>query len=627
MCGIAGGIWQANNQQVSKRLAAAVASMRLRGPNDQGYDLHAIADVVVGLGHARLSIIDLSYAGHQPMYSADKRLGLVFNGEIYNYRELRSELVDLGYKFVSDSDTEVLLAAWQHWGRDCLSKLVGMFAFVIFDRKHNQLICVRDAFGIKPLFYSVENGDFLFGSDIAAIKSLKIEKAELDWQRSYDYLTHGDYDSSPRSFFAGVTHLMPGHMLEVDLNCRRIIQPIAWWQPAIIEKNDISFVDATHTLREKFLNNIRLHMHSDVPLGSALSGGVDSSAIVCAMRYLEPDMPIHTFSYVAKDSNVSEELWIDKVNQYVGAIPHKIVASYQDLASDLDNMIQAQGEPFGGSSIYAQYKVYKLAKENGIIVTLDGQGADELLAGYQGYPGKRVKSLIDGHRYLDAANFLINWSRWPNRDFTHGLKLAIAEMVQGKTYDVLRELNGMKKMPNWLNGKVLQESGVVIGYPRRISSVKEKERCLMGGLAFSLTAGSLPGLLRHGDRSSMHFSVESRVPFLTVDMADFLLSLPESYLISQQGETKRIFRAAMRGIVPDEILDRRDKVGFETPEKDWLISMSKVIRGSILEDANLPFLNQHAMLAEFDLIVAGKKTFSCQVWRWVNFMRWHAINF
>jgi asparagine synthase (glutamine-hydrolysing) len=628
MCGITGGFWRANNQQISKNLAAAVASMRLRGPNDQGYDLHSVADGIVGLGHVRLSIIDLSSSGHQPMYSTDKRLGLVFNGEIYNYRELRTELSRLGYKFFSDSDTEVLLTAWQHWGRDCLSRLVGMFAFVIFDRKLNKLICVRDAFGIKPFFYTVENENFLFGSEIAAIKALKNKKVELDWQRAYDYLAHGDYDTSPRSFFAGVSHLMPGYTLEVDLNSGMVMQPVAWWQPSIIENNDISFVDATHILREKFLDNIRLHLRSDVPLGAALSGGVDSSTIVCAMRYVEPDMPIHTFSYIAKDRKISEEVWIDKVNKHVGAVPHKVFASYQDLASDLDDMIIAQGEPFGGSSIYAQYRIYKLAKENGITVTLDGQGADELLAGYQGYPGKRVKSLIDGHHYIDAANFLINWSRWPNRDLSHGLKLSIAEMVHGKTYDVLRELNGMKIVPNWLNGDVLQEAGVALRYPRQISSSSDdKERRLMKGLSFDLTSGGLPKLLRHGDRNSMRFSVESRVPFLTTDMADFLLSLPESYLISQQGETKRIFRAAMRDIVPNEILDRRDKVGFETPEENWLLSLSEVIRISILEDVQLGFLNQQAMLTEFDLIVAGKKRFDCRVWRWVNFMRWYIINF
>lgn len=627
MCGIAGGFWKGDNQQVSTRLAAAVASMRLRGPNDQGHDLHPIAGGVVGLGHTRLSIIDLSNSGHQPMYLADKSLGLVFNGEIYNYREIRSELTGFGYKFVSDSDTEVLLTAWQHWGRDCLSRLVGMFAFVVLDRKNNEMICVRDAFGIKPFYYAVEKGSFLFGSDTSAIKALKKEKLELDWQRAYEYLVHGRYETSQRSFFAGMSHLMPGHILEVDLNSGTVKDPIPWWHPSVIVKNDISFVDATQVLREKFLHNVRLHLQSDVSLGAALSGGVDSSAIVCAMRHIEPDMPIHTFSYIAKDTLASEEVWVDKVNEHVNAIPHKVLANDQELVTDLDDMIQAQGEPFGGTSIYAQYRVFKLAKEKGITVTLDGQGADELLAGYNGYPGKRIKSLIDGHRYVDAARFLINWNKWPGRKLTHGLKLAVAEMVNSTTYDFLRELNGMKKVPDWLNGDILQESGVVLGHPRNDLSCLTKGRSLVSRLAYDLTTGSVPSLLRHGDRSSMHFSVESRVPFLTTDMADFLLSLPEDYLISQQGETKRIFRAAMRGIVPDEILNRRDKVGFETPEKKWIMSQSAKFRDWISDDAKLPFLDQQALLAEFDAVVSGEKVFNGRVWRWVNFMKWHTINF
>ena len=464
-------------------------------------------------------------------------------------------------------------------------------------------------------------------NDKKAIKALKNEKLKLDWQRAYDYLAHGDYDTTSRSFFAGVRHLLPGHILEIDLNNGEHKQPVPWWQPSIIEKSNINFDAAAHILREKFLNNIRLHLRSDVPLGSALSGGIDSSAIVCAIRHIEPDIPINTFSYIAKNSKASEEVWVDKVNQHVGGISHKVYFSHQDLASDLDDLIQAQGEPFGGTSIYAQYKVFKLAKESGVTVTLDGQGADELLAGYHGYPGKRAKSLIEGHHYIDASNFLLNWSRWPDRKLTHGLKLVVAELVQGKTYDVLRELNGMKKVPDWLNGGILQESGVALGYPRQITTYSQKERCLMGGLAFALSSGSLPPLLRHSDRSSMRFSIESRVPFLTTDVADFLLSLPEDYLISHQGESKSLFRAAMRGIVPDEILDRRDKIGFETPEKQLLLSLSALVRVWLSVDVKLPFLNQQMMLAEFDVIVAGKKPFSWQVWRWINFMRWYVNNF
>jgi len=364
-------------------------------------------------------------------------------------------------------------------------------------------------------------------------------------------------------------------------------------------------------------------LRSDVPLGAALSGGIDSSAVVCAMRHVEPDLPINTFSYIARGSAVSEELWVDLVNQNVGAISHKVVVNQEELANDLDDMILAQGEPFGSTSIYAQYRVFKLARESGVTVTLDGQGADELLAGYNGYPGKRIKSLIDAQRYGDALSFLKHWSSWPDRKLKEGFKRVVAELAEGPVYDLLRQLNGMKVKPAWLNADVLEANGVFVGYPRQKSPYDMKGRRLAAELAFSLTHRGLPLLLRHGDRNSMRFSVESRVPFLTLDMVDFILSLPESYLISQQGETKSVFRAAMRGIVPDEILDRRDKIGFATPEQSWFVNMTDQIRIWLSEDIKVPFLNQKKMIEEFDLIMSGKKAFSWQVWRWINFIRWY----
>lgn len=627
MCGITGGWWREAPTQLNQQLQAAVSAMRLRGPNDQGFELHPLNNGVVALGHTRLSIIDLSSGGHQPMYSSDKRYGLVFNGEIYNYRELRQALISLGFVFHTDSDTEVLLTAWQCWGRDCLTKLVGMFAFVVFDKLAGTLTCVRDPFGIKPFFYTLENGNFLFASEISAIKALKSEKITLDWQRAYDYLVHGDYDSGPRSFVAEVNHLLPGHIVEIDVANGHVTEPLAWWKPEIAENKAISFADAADELRERFLNNIRLHLRSDVPLGAALSGGVDSSAVVCAMRHVEPDLPINTFSYIARGSGVSEEAWVDIVNQHVRAVPHKVVVTSSELANDLDDMILAQGEPFGSTSIYAQYRVFKLAKDNGITVTLDGQGADELLAGYNGYPGKRVKSMLDAYQFKDAFTFLQNWSDWPGRSFNDGVKRVIGEYVDGTVYDFLRTLNGSNHQPAWLAAHLLKDHGVFVGFTRQKSPFNLSERRLVAELALSITRRGLPSLLRHGDRNSMRWSVESRVPFLTADLANFLLSLPESYLISQQGETKSVFRAAMRGIVPDEILDRKDKVGFETPEKLWLIGMADQIRVWLSVDISVAFLNQKEIIKEFDLIVAGKKPFSWQVWRWINFIRWYQLFF
>lgn len=594
-----------------------------RGPNAQALETYLLADGALYLGHARLSIIDLTEAGLQPMHSADGQFTITFNGEIYNYRELRQELKALGRKFSSDSDTEVLLAAWATWGRACLSRLVGMFAFAVLDRETSTLTCVRDVFGIKPFFYAKEGDDFLFASEVPALVALKSSKAQLNWQRAYDYLVHGDYDSGPATFFDGISHLPPGHLFVVDLVRRSVGAAERWWTPQITERKDIGFKEAADRVRENFLQSIRLHLRSDVPLGAALSGGVDSSAVVCAMRHVEPDLPIHTFSYIAPGSSANEERWADLVCRRVGAISHKVHVTPHELVRDLDDMIRIQGEPFGSTTIYAQYRVYQLAREHGITVTLDGQGADEMLAGYDGYPGRRMRSLLETGHWIETVRFLNNWSKWPDRSRLQGFKLTIAEMTDGALYQTLRRLSGRAPLPPWINGDVLVEGGVSLRHPRQRPELDVRGRRVMAELAHSLTKRGLASLLRHGDRNSMRFSVESRVPFLTLEQAELLLSLPEHYLISRKGETKSVFRAAMRGIVPDAILDRKDKIGFQTPEQLWLTSMAGTVREWLRADIGLPFLDQAEILREFEDIISGRKAFSWQVWRWINFIRWH----
>jgi len=577
----------------------------------------------VVLGHTRLSIIDLSSAAQQPMYAADQRLGMIFNGEIYNYLELRVELEGLGAVFHTRSDTEVLLAAWAYWGEAALTRLKGMFAFAMLDRAAGTLTLVRDAFGIKPLFYTHEAGAVLFASDLSAIRALKSQRAQLNWQRAYDYLVHGEYDFGQDCFISGVVNLMPGHLLTIDLNQPAAATPMVWWQPSITPCDPISFSDASEMLRERFLDNIRLHLRSDVPVGAALSGGVDSSAIVCAMHHLEPDATIHTFSYIARDSLVSEESWVDKVNAHTGAIAHKIVVSAEELATDLEDLIATQGEPFGGTSIYAQYRVFKLAREQGITVTLEGQGADEMMGGYNGYPGQRIRSLIDQGQYLQACRFLNQWAGWPGRSRLDGLKRVAGEYSEGWLHHALRKLNGMDNAPEWIRSGPLREAGVSMVFPELAPMYSQPGRRMMGDLAATLNQRGLLGLLRHGDRNSMRFSVESRVPFLTTDLSEFMLSLPEDYLVSEQGETKRLLRSAMRGIVPDEVLDRRDKIGFATPEKQWLLGMANTIRVWLSEDLQLPFLDQKVLLTHFEQIAAGRRPFTWQAWRWINFFQWY----
>jgi asparagine synthase (glutamine-hydrolysing) len=383
MCGLFGHFSPlpvSDQQEQHDCLLNAQHALHHRGPDDSGLETLAVPSRSgspagsLSLGHTRLSIIDLSPGGHQPMQSANDRYRIVFNGEIYNYRELRQELKGLGHRFQTDSDTEVLLAAWAQWGESGLRRLTGMFAFAVFDRHKQTLTLVRDAFGIKPLFFRLERNALHFASEMPALLALLPAQPELNYQRAYDYLVWGQYDNSRETFYQGIEHLEPGHVLRVDLQQlaagQMVERPRRWWWPSISERTDLSFEDAAAQLREMFLNSVRLHLRSDVPVGAALSGGVDSSAVVCAMRHLEPDMPIHTFSYVARGSAVDEEAWVDIVNTHVGAIAHKVVVEPDDLAGDLNDMIRAQGEPFGGTSIYAQYRVFKAAREAGIVVTM-----------------------------------------------------------------------------------------------------------------------------------------------------------------------------------------------------------------------------------------------------------------
>ena len=622
MCGILGSFFE--SQLTDQQVHSALSKMNNRGPDNRGYvrfDIAQSSELI--LGHTRLSIIDLSPAGHQPMNSQDGRFSIVFNGEIYNYKELRQKLKDLGHAFLTESDTEVLLTAWQCWGQECLIRLIGMFAFVVYDKQLNTIICARDAFGIKPFFFADDGGQFFFASDINALLELRERPKKLCLQSAYDYLVQGIYDNNELTFIEGVRHLMPGCLMEFDLSKATITKTIKWWKPSIKERAYLSFEQAAEKVRELFLENVKLHLRSDVPLGAALSGGIDSSAVVCAMRYLEPKADIHTFSYIAKESPISEEKWVDSINEYTRAKSYKVVANEDEFLRDLNDLIQAQGEPFGSTSIYAQYRVFKLAKQNGMTVILDGQGADELLAGYSGYPVQRMQSLFEQREFKTLLSFTHQWKSWPGRGSVKAYKCLGASITPNTLRPFLKNLFIKHPKPDWLNLKYLYQQGVVLKKELQNQLADNRGRRVVEALANSLQLAGLHQLLRHADRNSMRFSVESRVPFLTISTADLLLSLPEDYLISNKGETKSVFRAAMRGIVPDQILDRKDKVAFETPEKVWFTAMAPTLRKLLEDTKEIDFINTNALLIDFDLIMEGKKPFTTQVWRWVNFIQWY----
>lgn len=622
MCGIIGSWWKAKPDNFESLIGKGLDTLKHRGPDDNGYVMNDTSVGCVFLGQTRLSIIDLSSGGHQPMLSSNGRYTIVFNGEIYNYREIRYELIGLGYTFKTESDTEVLLVSWEHWGKECLQRLVGMFAFCVFDSKNNRLVLVRDAFGIKPLFYFRSQDTFSFGSEIQSVMNLSNTKLKVNDQRVFDYLVYAIQDVGEDTFISEIHHVPPAHMITLDIANISNLRLEQWWQPSTERKSDISFDEAVARLRKLFLESIRVHLRSDVPLGIALSGGIDSSAIACAVRYLEPDMNIHTFSFIPDNSSLSEESWMDIINDHIKAIPHKIIVKSNELQEDIEDLIQCQGEPFCTTSMYAQYRVFELAKKEGIKVVLEGQGADEMLAGYQGYHGQRMRSLLEERNFGTLFEFAKRWKKWKGRENLSPWRALLGQLVPDGVFRLIQELVGNQKIPVWINLEYIKKHRVNTRpvRPRRLAS--GKKRRVIEVMSDSLINNGLPSLLRYGDRNAMKFSIENRVPFLTIPLAEFLLGLPEEYLISQNGETKSIFRAAMRGIVPDRILDRPDKVGFEVPMGKWVYEMKKSLVEINTQSDELSMINFDKLKAELTNNLQNNERMPVQQWRGINLLLW-----
>lgn len=546
-----------------------------RGPDaagavgwDQGgtpsrLDVTAVVESQHVLAHRRLSIIDLDPQANQPFASSDGRFHLVYNGELYNYLELKGELEASGAPFRTSSDTEVLIEAWRAWGPACLERLEGMFAFVIHDSEQRRAYAARDAFGIKPLFIARRPDEILFASELPPLLQ-RLEHPALDLRSAAQALRWGMNDGSARTMIQGVERLPPGSWIAIDLHPFEVSAPTKYFDYATIEQQDWDFEDARLALRRTFLGSVERHLRSDAPLGFALSGGIDSSAIVCAAHALGR-REITTFSYLPSNERISERRWIDIVASHTGATTHFIRPHAHDVRSHLPHVVRHQAEPFASLSIYAQYEVYRKVAQEGFKVILSGQGADELLAGYASYyqaamatafrTGRlgsalwRLRLLHDrfGQGYLDALRWMLRlWLPKSMRDRAAKMHL--------------------KSRAPWLDVGAMERTGMdcwadLHGDRRLPRSVQQ--------MLIASMEDSLQALLRYDDRNSMAHSVESRVPFLTPEMARLCLSFPEEFFVNRRGITKHIFREAMRGIVPDAILNRTDKIGFAPDDEAW----------------------------------------------------------
>lgn len=580
------------------------------------------------LAHRRLAIVDTSPAGHQPMCTPDQRYWVVYNGEIYNHVELRDELELLGHEFNSNSDTEVILAAYRQWGKHCLAKFNGMFAFLLYDSESKILFAARDRFGIKPLYYWITSQGVAFASEIKQFTTFPGWRARMNGQRIYDFLNWGISDHTNQTMFADVFQLRGGEALELNVgevgisaDTERL--PTYRWYELRAEPFAGTMRDAAEEFRIRFTDAVRLHLRADVPVGSCLSGGLDSSSIVCVMneilREQQAQMLQNTFSACADVKRFDEREWVEEVVRQTGVRAHYVYPALEDLFSTHKQIIWHQDEPFGSTSIYAQWHVFKLAAENGIKVLLDGQGADEQLAGYHGFFGPRFAGLLKQGRWIRL------WHEIQMTKHHHGYsefdaikRMADVVLPEGVRNWVRGHAGRTVVHPSWINMEKLGATpeDPFIATNRKVHSVRAMSESM-------LEASNLQMLLHWEDRNSMAHSVESRVPFLDHRLVEFVLGLPDEYKLSD-GITKRVLREGMAGTLPERIRMRMDKLGFVTPEEVWLRERAVTQFRTALDEAikqSQGVLNENASIA-LEEMLSGKRKFSFMVWRMISFGVW-----
>jgi asparagine synthase (glutamine-hydrolysing) len=657
MCGIA-ALFAPNPAPLERLVRAMSNAVRHRGPDDEGAVVFSAAtmtatasggidtpqavyktpfayaprhqsrsdqDVVAALGHRRLSILDVSAAGHQPMSTADGRFWVIHNGEIYNYLELRAELESQGHSFVSHTDTEVILASYRAWGEECLRRFNGMFAFVLVDREAGRVFAARDRFGVKPLYlWRSARGLVAMASEIKQFTVLPEWSPTVNGQRAYDFLNWGLMDHTDETLFEGVRQLRGGESLHCSLKDLLAGPPIKRWYHLAPQSFEGDMKEAAEKFLSLFTDSVRLRLRSDVPVGSCLSGGLDSSAIVCVMNGLlrrhSAAVRQKTFSSCSKIDRFDERQYIDEVVRQTGADAHYVYPSLSELFETLDRLTWTQDEPFGSTSIYAQWNVFRLAAEHQVKVMLDGQGADEQLAGYHEYFAPHLG------RFLREGQWAGLWRELRGLRTIHGYPMSwgIKQLLDNVLPEVarhrLRLLAGKAgRTASWLDMKRL---GAVSQDPFAAAGAA-KARTVQAMSRAQIGATSLPMLLHWEDRNSMAHSVEARVPFLDYRLVEFVLGLPDDYKIAD-GVTKRVMREGLRATLPELVRTRRDKLGFATPEEVWMKEDDpELFRRAVRNAANLSsgIIGPDAG-SLFEKIVEGKRSFSFLVWRLISFEVW-----
>lgn len=667
MCGI-GGVINKNEFDLTV-LAEFTNIIKHRGPDDEGYavfkDLSAPPECFAGSDtvlttyqmhtgyqpvhninnfssqkaklafcHRRLSILDLSPLGHQPMSYADGRYWIVYNGEIYNYLEIKDELLALGYQFVSDTDTEVILAAYAAWGEDCLHKFNGMWAFAIYDRTTQIVFFSRDRFGIKPLYYWFSpDGTFYFGSEIKQFTVVSGWEAIINSQRAYDYLLYALTDHTDETLFHKVYQLQPGYAAKIHIEDLRSvkngrIETHKWYHITYIKYKG-TFHEAVDEFRDLLHDALKKHLRADVAVGSCLSGGLDSSSIVCIVNNFlkeegKQEMQ-NTFSSCSIYAKYDEREWMEVVTRQTNVAAHFVYPSISNLMEMTPRIIWQQDEPYQSNSVYLGWHVFEDAKKNNVTVLLNGQGADEFLAGYVGgYVNSRVVNLFK-HLKLKSLVAEMKGARrhhgYTYKDMLKALLYYYSPTVIKNFFRKHSEVFSLE--PEWINLEMLDAKRVHPFDQLNLEYSNIRELSLQ-----QLFCSNLQKLLHWEDRNSMAHSIETRVPFLDYRLVEFVLGLPEEYIL-KEGVTKRILREAMNGILPDRIKNRMDKNGFVTPEERWLKIENPDIFRAKIKDAILKangIISENAIVY-LEKMIKGKIPFDYSYWRIIQFAEWmHVYN-
>lgn len=524
------------------------------------------------LAHRRLSIIDLSMGGHQPLCDAAQQCWITYNGELYNYPELKIELLQRGYLFHSESDTEVILAAYLEWGFNCVKKFNGMWAFCIYDRRKKLCFMSRDRLGVKPLYYIANDNCFAFASEQKAFVKAGFIQASASKKAVSDYLLQELIENDTENFFEGISELWPGHNMIYDLQSHTF-QTREYYRinkellPDNNAFSDAELIDKIESLLE---NAIRLRLRSDVEVGTCLSGGIDSS-VIAGLMAAGATNKIHCFTAIFKNNAISEEHFANVVTAKIPSVHKKIEPSLDGFLQEVDTLIYSQDAPIWNTSTYAQYKVMALAKESGIKVVLDGQGADELFGGYH-------------HHFLAKWNHLFSHGKWIEgiKDISSAHK-TIPHPFLFFTKEKIKQKHSFK---NNLQSQLLNQDFVEAGTPKHKPDLRDVNHALLD----DIYATRLKTFLKCEDRCGMWHSVESRTPFSDdVDLINFMFSFKGERKI-QHGISKHLLREAGKKYLPKEIYSRYDKVGFETPMQSWVKSIRQQIIDEI-RSANFAFVN------------------------------------